>query len=341
MNFLFNSWYVAAASPEIAPGKLLSRRLLDEPVVLYRAADGRIAALEDRCPHRSMPLSLGTLIGDEIRCGYHGVTFAADGRCTLIPGQNIVPPKSAVRAFPTVERSGLVWIWMGKAESADHALLPDTHWLDDPGWTASEGYHHVAANYALLNDNLLDLSHETYVHQRTIGNEAVADCPAQVRSDESAVYIERNMLSCHPPPFFQHLGRMPATAVIRRWQRTVYRPPCYIVIDVGAVPAEDSEGSAIEARVINLITPESAASSHYFWRFARNFRLDEQPLSSFVQRSIAATFDEDKLMLEAQQANLPPGASNPLRYLATRLDAGPITARRMLAARLAAEGSGT
>ena len=108
---------------------------------------------------------------------YHGLTYGPDGKCVLIPGQDRIPVKAVVKTYPVVERYKLVWIWMGDPEKADPALVPDVHWMDSPGWVAAEGYHHVAANYKLLNDNLLDLSHETYVHGKTIGHDSVAESP--------------------------------------------------------------------------------------------------------------------------------------------------------------------
>ena len=132
-----------------------------------------------------------------------------------------------------LERYNFVWIWMGDADKADPSLVPDVHWMSDPGWVASEGYHHVKAGYRLLNDNLLDLSHETYVHGKTIGHESVAETPISIRTETSAVYVDKEMKDCNPPPFYQYLARVSASDRVDRWQHTVFFPPGYIVIDVG------------------------------------------------------------------------------------------------------------
>ena len=71
--------------------------------------------------------------------------------------------------------------------------MPNVHWMYDPAWVASEGYHHVEANYKLLNDNLLDLSHETYVHGKTIGHDSVAETPIAIRNEGNAVYVDKEM----------------------------------------------------------------------------------------------------------------------------------------------------
>src|SRR2546423_7561339 len=122
--FLRNSWYVAARSAEVAR-KPLARILLNEPVALYRKEDGTPVALEDRCCHRQLPLSMGKLEGDDLRCGYHGLKFAPSGQCIEIPGQASIPPQARVRAYPLVERYRWLWIWMGAPERADPKLIPN------------------------------------------------------------------------------------------------------------------------------------------------------------------------------------------------------------------------
>jgi len=338
MSFLLNCWQVAAYRREIVPGRMLPRRIANEPLVLFRTSNGRVVAMEDRCPHRSAPLSQGMLIGDVVRCGYHGLRYDAQGKCVLIPGQGFIPPKAKARTFAAVERYTMVWVWLGNQERADPALIPDVHWMDDPEWIASEGYHHVAANYKLLNDNLLDLSHETYVHVHTIGNEAVADTPVEVKADDQAVRVTKEIESCNPPPLYQYLARVSATANVKRWQRTLYLPPGYIVIDVGVEALAEIPGSnRVEGRVIDLITPETDSSSHYFWAFSRNFRLQEPEVTEFLRDGVRRTFDEDKVMLEAQQRVLGTGDHDPAYKVVVKADAGAIQGRRLLASMIEAE----
>src|SRR5579862_5215237 len=156
--FLRNCWYVAARDSELDDRRLVARRILGEPMLFFRTADGTIAAFQDRCPHRLAPLSAGRRIGDRIRCGYHGIEFAADGRCVHIPGQDTVPASAGVRTFPALLRHGCAWVWPGDPTKADPALIPDVPWPRLAGWATAEGYTHVAADYRLLTDNLLDLS---------------------------------------------------------------------------------------------------------------------------------------------------------------------------------------
>ncbi len=248
-----NCWQVAAYGSEIGRA-LFKRSFIGIAVILYRTEAGESVAMHDRCPHRYVPLSLGNLDGDVVQCGYHGLRFAPSGACVGIPGQPVVPRSAKVQVFPTVERHGFVWIWMGDAALADPALVPDFHWFEDADWATAEGYHHVAADYRFLVDNLLDLSHETFVHPETIGNGAVAESPIAVTADAGAVRAHRDMRGCEPPPQFVALANI--IGPIDRWHTTIYTPPGFCVIEVGAVPAGSGDvARGFEARILNLITP--------------------------------------------------------------------------------------
>jgi phenylpropionate dioxygenase-like ring-hydroxylating dioxygenase large terminal subunit len=165
--FVRNCWYATAWDYEIAPEAVFSRTIADEPLVLYRKADGQPVALEDRCCHRHAPLSEGRRVGDDLRCMYHGLRFAPDGRCVEIPGQTTVPDRARVRSFPAVERHSLIWVWLGDAAKADPELIPDAISLDHPDWNFKSGYMRYEADPMLVIDNAMDFSHITYVHEQT------------------------------------------------------------------------------------------------------------------------------------------------------------------------------
>jgi len=131
--FILNLWYVAAWSHELTADAPIGRVIIGEPVVLYRRRGGSVVALEDRCPHRLAPLSLGRVEGDDLRCMYHGLRFGSDGVCKEMPARP-QPPRLAVRTFPVVERWSWIWVWMGDPGRADAALIPDAFGLDDPRW---------------------------------------------------------------------------------------------------------------------------------------------------------------------------------------------------------------
>jgi vanillate O-demethylase monooxygenase subunit len=321
-----NFWYVAAFAEDVGRD-LIARTILSQALVMFRTEEGKVAILEDRCPHRAVPLSLGKLIGDEIRCTYHGMQIKADGSCSRIPCQDLIPEKARTKTFPVVERDKLIWVWMGNPAVADPAAVPDFHWFDDPEWTACHGYHHVNANYQLLNDNLLDLSHESYVHEDTIGNDAVAEAPVTSKVVDGKVYVSREIINCEPPPFYVKTTGF--TTNINRWHTTIFQPPSFNVIENGSYPHTATRSEALERRILNMITPETDTSSHYFWGVARAFLHEDTALTSYIQEQIYHTFDQDKVLLEAQQRNLGQESNAPFP-VALRTDVGPIQARKLV-----------
>lgn len=238
LKYLKNRWYVAAEAADVGRS-LLSRWICDEPLVIYRKNDGTPVILEDRCPHRKFALSKGELVGDEVQCGYHGMCFDGTGKCTAIPGQKNIPPQLNVRSYPVEERYGWIWVWMGDPDSANAEIIPDYHRNDADGWAPVNGYMKFDAEYILLVDNLLDLTHETYVHQRTIGNQAVAHTPMKSRAEGDAVYVDRIMTDCPPPPLFKKARDFNQN--IDRWQHIWFEPPANIWIDAGGVPTGETD----------------------------------------------------------------------------------------------------
>ncbi|WP_321847126.1 aromatic ring-hydroxylating dioxygenase subunit alpha [Paraburkholderia bannensis] len=331
MNWLKNVWYVAGFSRELDGGQVVDRRFLDTPVVMLRHSDGRVAALEDLCPHRLMPLSAGTRVGDELQCGYHGMRFRIDGLCTLAPGQTHMPSQACVRSFPLSEKHGLLWIWLGDAGRADVDLIPDIRWNDHPDWTPSRGYHHVKANFRLAVDNLMDLGHESWVHLRTIGQgheECIPNYPVKVSIEgEGLLKAHREMPDIDAPPFFAMV--LNHSGPINRWQTAISLAPSICMTDFGVYPVGTSADDAYRSHVCHLLTPETEESSHYFWSVARNKRLDDETLTQDVCEAITQTFDEDTEVLEIQQAQIKKlGGAVP--RVALKVDEAPIRTRRLL-----------
>lgn len=319
-----NAWYVAGFSNEITR-ELLPRQIIEQRIVLFRTEGGQAAALEDRCPHRGIPLSKGTLIGDTVRCTYHGIRISSTGECTHIPCQEHIPAQARAKSYPVEERYGMVWVWMGD-KVADEEKIPDFHWMTDPEWAACRGYHLVKANYQFMNDNLLDLSHEAYVHERTIGNEAVAEAPVTTSAENGAVRVHRDILNCEPPPFYKRATGFSTN--INRWNTTIFRPPGFHVIENGSYPVTGTKNDALERRVMHLVTPATATASHYFWGVARQYQKDDRELTEYIRQQSSNTFDEDAEILEIQQQSMGDSASG--FPVALKTDAGPIRARRMI-----------
>jgi len=328
-----NCWYVAAHATDLDDG-LFARKILNKEVIIWRTEDGpgeaKVAALQDRCPHRLVPLSTGKTVGDHVECGYHGLRFNAQGACVFVPGQEQAPKNICVDTFPVIERHALIWIWMGEPSLADENLIPDLHWLDHPDWRSTTGYLHFNCDYRLINDNLLDLSHETYIHKHTIGNDAVADSPVVTEViDDRVVRAHREMPDIEPPPFFAlaqgHDQR------INRWQIAIYMAPGFNMTEVGFHPVgSDRVEDHLMMRPIHIITPESDHSAHYIWGLARNFRLDDDKLDGGIYDGTMQTFGEDRELLEAQDRRLKEEDFPAIPQMAVKVDKAPVTGRRLL-----------
>lgn len=339
--FIRNCWYAGAWSGELPEGGLVARRICDEPIVFLRTNDG-IAALEDRCRHRGLPLSLGSVQGDTVQCRYHGLRFARDGACVRIPGQSRIPPAAAVRAYPVVEQDALVWVWTGDPESANNAPPPRFPWHIRPGWAWRPSLNTVGANFQLFNDNLLDLSHVGYVHSATLGGNVEDHSAAKLDVQRSAdsVRVVRVMRNTVPGPFHVRAGGF--TGRVDRYQIVEFTPGL-IVIDSGMTEAGKlSPDCSVADGAFNLnkvgfngLTPETEHSTHYFWSMAHAFGAGDAAAEDAVFDDIKRTFDEDVVILEAQYARRPDRTDAPA--IDADFDVAGLQARRIVERRIAAE----
>lgn len=337
--FPLNAWYVAAWDHEVGR-ELLSRRICDTPVILYRQLDGKAVAMEDACWHRMLPLSKGHLVGDQVVCGYHGLVFNPQGRCTKMPSQETLNPSACVRTYAVVERHRFAWIWMGDPAKADPALIPNVFQNSDEQWAGDGGITHLECEYRLLVDNLMDLTHETFVHSSTIGNQAVAEAPFSVSHTDDYARVTRWMVDIESPPFFRKQLGLPGN--VDRWQVVTFLPPSTVTIDVGVAPTgtgapEGDRSQGLSGFVIHTSTPESATTSHYFWAFLRDYDLRDQKLTTEWRESARRIFGEDKVILEAQQQAV---VEYPDReFYNLNIDGGAVWARRLIDRMLAKESA--
>jgi phenylpropionate dioxygenase-like ring-hydroxylating dioxygenase large terminal subunit len=330
-----DQWYVAAYADEVGDG-ILARTVLGEALVLYRTADGTPVALADRCVHRRFPLSLSQRDGDRIVCGYHGFTYDSSGTCVAVPGQTRIPRTARVPAYPVVELDSLVWVWIGDAEKADATTIPRAPWLSSPGWVTVRGMEPLAARYELLVDNLLDLSHETYLHGGYIGTPEVAQTPITTEVDDAAgvVYVSRRMKDVECPPFYARSTGIDGR--IDRWQDIEYHPPCLYLLHAriaptGVEPAPDgTDPGAFHAEIVYAITPETETTTHDFWMVARDFALDDESVSEYLAESNRTVVLQDVTALDALEKVI---ATEPQGYqeLSINIDTGGLAARRLLA----------
>ncbi|MFM0672507.1 aromatic ring-hydroxylating dioxygenase subunit alpha [Paraburkholderia sediminicola] len=336
--FIRNCWYVAAWQEELT-SQPLARTILGEPVVLYRTASGQVSALEDRCVHRSLPLSMGRVCGEHLVCAYHGLSYDHAGRCVHIPAQDVIPKNAQIRRYPVVEKDSVIWIWMGDSTRADETSVPDYLWHSDPGWAHKKSYRHIAAYYELIHDNLIDLSHVGWVHEKTIGGTPEAHSRAEVKvvRSEDQVSVRRWMRDSVPPPTY--VKAVDFKGNIDRWMEIRFRPGL-INIYVGANDAgkgvdEDHYRNTFGARIFNGVTPETEHSTHYFWTAAHKFKVDQPAATEALFKEVYATFEEDKMVLESQHSRMRDVPGAPTIDLIS--DAGGNQARRLVKAKIEEE----
>ncbi|GLW05720.1 vanillate monooxygenase [Microtetraspora sp. NBRC 13810] len=324
-RLVMNGWYMGAWADEVGR-KLMQRWIAGRPVCFYRLLDGTVNAIEDRCPHRRFPLSLGRLDGDVIECNYHGYRIDGTGGCVGVAEQSD-RPKASVHRFPLVERDGVVWIWPGDPEQADESLLPDTSWLTSPGWTHVHGVVPLKARHLLLVENLLDLTHETFLHPGSIGNAAVAATPIDVTSEGHRVSFTRHMVGIEAPPFYEK--SMGLTSPIDRWQDGDFYAPGIFQLNIRLAPTGTEEPEGFHMKVLYGLTPATETETHDFFALGRDYRIHDEELSKFQLDQQLAVMKEDVDALEIQEVMV---ATEPdgVRESSIRSDVAGIRGRRLL-----------
>ncbi|SEG81137.1 vanillate O-demethylase monooxygenase subunit [Actinacidiphila yanglinensis] len=346
-SFVRNQWYVAAYGSEIGH-ELFGRTVCGEPILFWRTEAGEVTAMAEHCVHRRFPLSRSPsrLDGDRVVCGYHGFTYGPDGVCVSVPGQRRVPRTARLASYPVREQDAFVWVWIGERDRAEGTPIPRAPWLDSPEYTTVRGMEPLAARYGLLVDNLLDLSHETYLHGGYIGTPEVAETPITTEADETSgiVRVSRHMDDAACPPFYARSTGIEGR--ITRWQDIEYHAPCLYLLHSRIAPvgapeprADGTDPGAFHVEVVYAITPETEHSTHDFWAVARDFALDDQQVSTFLADNNRTVVLQDVVALDQLEqvvASEPPGTQE----LSINIDTGGLAARRILA-RLATEGAGS
>jgi phenylpropionate dioxygenase-like ring-hydroxylating dioxygenase large terminal subunit len=283
-------------------------------------------------------LSKGTLKGDDIVCGYHGLQFGPNGRCVRVPSQELIPPAIGTPSFPLIERPPFIWIWMGNPALADAASLPDHHWLSDPEFASFTGYIHCKSSYIRLHENVLDLTHFPYVHGEDLGGEEYIRAPFKVTIEGNSVAIIRRV---EAQPVNGAYGSMIGNRGhrVHRTSESWFKSPAFHIAHAGI---EDLDGG-VEGRVqfnfkiMHCFTPETAHTSHYFFANSRDVRIADDALTRMAREKVRATFLEDERALECVERLWIEEGSADYQEMSIRGDHAGVEMRRIIARRAAEE----
>lgn len=327
MTFIRNTWYVAGWVPDPSVS-MFSRTIVSDRIVFFRKSADAWAAITNRCPHRFAPLDKGKVIEGQLQCGYHGLRFDEKGHCVHNPiGNGVVPRAARVRAYAVVERHKLLWVWPGDANEADPALIPDYSILDNPEWAhATGGYIHCEANYQLLVDNLLDLSHVAFLHP-LFGTESMSRGKPQVSEHGSTIQSNFWMSEIASPPFFE--PRFRTGSAIDHWLDMRWSAPSNLLLDFGATDVGQPRAEGIHGWASHILTPETETSVHYFFSMSRPKGPGAEAAAAAghdAQKSVF--FTEDKPMVEACQQAMGSQEFWSLRPVLLAGDSAAVRARR-------------
>jgi phenylpropionate dioxygenase-like ring-hydroxylating dioxygenase large terminal subunit len=342
--YLRNAWYVAAWSDDIGEGKLVARTIMDEPIVLYRTANGTVAAIEDRCAHRFAPLSMGKIVsGDRIQCPYHGLEFDGTGACVHNPhGTKNIPSRARVKSYPVIEKHKAVWIWMGSAP-ANEAKVPDFGVLDNVPelYTTKRDSITIKANYQLVIDNLLDLSHTSYLHEGILGNADTVESDITVEQDGDDVVVGRHATNSAPPGMFaQFWPNHPPR--VDKFTKMRWMAPSNLRLVTGVCKMGAAPESGTGYNAIHMLTPENECSTLYHFTAVRfGVMTTDEKLNRDLQKKIAemrrfAFAEQDAPVIEAQQRMIE-CAKAPLDPVILAVDVGPVRYKRIINKMLQAE----
>jgi len=329
--FVKNAWYVAGWSSEFGD-ELRRVTVLEEHMVMYRSSGGEVVAMQDRCPHRQLPLSMGKRLGDDIQCGYHGMTFNCYGKCVRVPGQDNVPSTAFVETYPIVEKNKIVFVWMGDSEKADRNLIFDMPQFNHSAWHVHQGDAlHLQANYLNVAENLVDPAHVSFVHPTTLGNAASENVPVHVDTQGEVLVAWRWIRDAEPVGFFKQFGNFQGH--VDRWHYYYLHLPSIAVIDFGSVDTalklpEEERDNGVRIFALHFLTP---VNQHYTidrWLHIRNAAVGDHEASMQMDDMFRVAFNEDKAILEAiEEQECLPQKRKPIRLA---IDKGPTVYRRRI-----------
>ncbi len=338
-NFPKRQWWVGAYSTEVER-KIFARTILNNRVAFFRTEDGKAQAVNAFCPHRNFPFEKSTLVGDKIRCGYHGFEYDCAGTCTDMPTQNKnnIPTNQVLQTYPLVEKGGVIWIWTGEPELADESSVPDIESLGAgaESWKSVHGDpFHIKARYTLMIDNLLDLTHVSFIHLDTIpGAENVAKTKGVVSQDGDRLLVTRSGKNIPHNPYYALLFPDYSGSVDQHFD-TNYIAPSLIQTGGPLIASETQELLGV-TNYLHFLTPETEHSCTYFTMSTRSMQPDSPTLDAIFNKQNTEIGPQDKEAVEnIEQSfiNFPELA----REISCTEDFGSLRVRKILARQIESE----
>jgi phenylpropionate dioxygenase-like ring-hydroxylating dioxygenase large terminal subunit len=346
-TFVTNTWYVAGFSSEFPKGKLTGQTIACRPVVMWRDESGKVVAFDGRCVHKRMPLKDGKLLPDgTLECAYHGFCYASTGQCTRIPSQpeGAIPSKAKLKPFPVIEQDGLVWLWPGDASRAGSTTPPRSIEIGSDTWSSAAGDPmQVPANYRLLIENLLDITHFYPLHDGNVGDIESSKIPVEITQPvvdgNRGVMTHREVKSYKQPEF---LANWFGYEIVDRVHTHALLSPGLTRVEMIAAPPGQLGTAADRGYVLYHTHTPIDATSHV-WRWCINTRQEHRSPrdpSLSVAQDMAVNFPQvaaqDLWALERQQEMfaLPDDGYEEVNV---RADRAMLLARKMLAAMEAEE----
>lgn len=335
MAWLPNSWYQSGWAEELKTGQRLTRMLLGQPILFYRCENGEVAALLDRCPHRFVPLSAGSICGDAVTCAYHGLAFGPNGKCVANP-HSAITSSMAVRSFPAVEKHSAIWVWMGKSDAADPAEIPDLSHIDNvPESACIRMYIPTRSHYQLLIDNIMDLTHADYLHPTSLGG-MMADAKMRSGEEGDKIFVEWIADNTDPAPALAAM--VPLDEKADFWIQVTWQAPGVMVLLNSVVPSGVDRNVNMQA--LHNMVPETENSTHYFMCATRSFEQENEDITAAIRASAEQAFlQEDKPILELQKKGMGTADFWALKPVLLPTDAAAVRVRRKLDALIATEQS--
>lgn len=341
-QFIMRCWYAAAWDDDVVPGQMHPITICGIPLLIYRAEDGEIIVLEDRCCHRMAPLSKGRIEdGCNVRCMYHGLKFDREGKCIEIPGQDTIPETAVVRRFDARAHYGWIWVWLAADVPADDALLPVTPHYTQEGLRWRKGNIDYETDYELINDNLTDFSHLSFVHAESFrATEIWARKRPDVKPIERGIRVTRWYGPGEAPTTPDAASRArfagqepPAFAMYQTYD---YLAPGVLLMYSAFVPPEamPADGKSpptlppiSDQLDLQAVTPMGPRATRYFFSMGVRAGKQDEAMADTLAAVLDQAFAEDHEMIHAQQhiIDLRPG-----NEVLTTADVGPVQFRAVL-----------